>query len=174
MDFWYFIKNKKGGVLMAVVVKKEDDSVEKDWRDGWHCYACDGDCDCAEILEEKQPCNVFIYLFKEKRLPKRFRDFKQLAVGVLTAYQDPTLSGSFSEEFIRDDTAKLIFIGSKPLLEDYFEEVKQAYIPDHPDYSSQRAMLKAGLEWQKGDLVFILVRRSPDIWWLKGGVYQPK
>lgn len=124
-------------------------------------------------LEEKLPCNVFVYMFNERRLPKRFLDFKKLSVQVLPVYNDPGLWDHFRDEFIEDETAELIFIGSKVILENYFQEVNQAYLPDRPDFANDVSMHKAKKSWQKGDMVFILVRRAPDLWYFKGGVYNP-
>lgn len=141
-----------------------------------YCWACESyDCSCVNgpEPEPKVPCTVFIYLMKEGKMPKKFRDLKDLGINVLSRFDQPDLSGEFRDEFVEDDGVKIIMIDPHNLLEIYFHEASGAYIPEQADYLSEAAMKKDGVQWQPGDCVFLLLRRAPDEWYLKGGVYQP-
>ena len=60
-------------------------------------------------LEEKLPCNVFIYIFEEAELQKRFYNFKALGVQVLSRFADPELWGEFRDEFIETNNQSCPF-----------------------------------------------------------------
>lgn len=95
---------------------------------------------------------------------------------IVSRFKNPTLWGDFKEEFIDDPNTKVIWVGSRNLLNYYWDDYKQkvALIPNKPDFSNYSELLDKGIDLKpRQDMVFALARKfdSKPKWFLKGGEY---